>query len=146
MKSHTSRLSSASSQAGSMLLEGLIAILIFSLGILAIVGLQASAVRASSEAKYRSEASMIANRLVGQMRVSSALSLQSSFTGGGGTDGATYTTWATDMQAVLPGSSVYPPVVSFGAGNVVTITVNWLAPGEAASATPHNYTVVTQIQ
>ena len=53
-----------------MLLEAFIAILIFSMGILAIVGMQASAVKTSADAKYRSEASLLANELIGQMWVS----------------------------------------------------------------------------
>ncbi|MEO8132864.1 MAG: type IV pilus modification protein PilV [Betaproteobacteria bacterium] len=54
-------------QSGAMLLEALIAILIFSLGILAIIGLQAQSIRNSSEAKYRSDASYLANQLIGRM-------------------------------------------------------------------------------
>ena len=54
-------------QTGVMLLEALIAILIFSLGILAIIGLQAQSIRNSSEAKYRADASFLANQLIGYM-------------------------------------------------------------------------------
>ena len=43
-------------QGGFMLIEALIAILIFSIGILGIVGLQAAAVNQSTDARYRSEA------------------------------------------------------------------------------------------
>jgi len=139
-----SRFSSASKQNGSMLLEGLIAILLFSMGILAIVGMQGSAIRASNDAKYRSEANMIANKLIGQMRTSNTAALQANFQGGGGTDGAAYTAWLTSVQA-LPNSDVYPPVVAIGGSNLVTITVNWLSPGEPVTAL-HNYTVVAQIQ
>ena len=55
-------------QNGVMLLEALIAILIFSLGILGLVGMQASAVRASRDAQFRSEAGLLANELIGEMR------------------------------------------------------------------------------
>ena len=54
-------------QQGSVLLEGLIAILIFSMGILALVGLQAAAIKNSSDAKYRADASYLANQIIGQM-------------------------------------------------------------------------------
>ena len=50
-------------QSGVMLLEALIAILIFSLGVLGIVGMQASAVKASRDAKYRADAGLLAARL-----------------------------------------------------------------------------------
>ncbi|MBK8385246.1 MAG: hypothetical protein IPL11_06065 [Candidatus Accumulibacter sp.] len=54
-------------QAGVMLLEALIGILIFSLGILSLVALQATSIQLTSDAKYRTDASLLANRLIGQM-------------------------------------------------------------------------------
>lgn len=131
-----------------MLLEALIAVLIFSMGILAIVGMQAAAVKASSDAKYRSDASMVANQLIGQMWVSNRTPavLQASFQGGGGVDGASYTAWLADVQAALPGSATNPPLVTVNpATSVVTITVFWLAPGEPTGTAPHSFSVVAQI-
>lgn len=52
-------------QAGVMLLEALIAILVFSFGILAIVGLQASAIKSTSDAKFRADAAFLANQILG---------------------------------------------------------------------------------
>jgi type IV pilus assembly protein PilV len=57
----------ARAQAGVMLLEALIGILIFSLGILSLVALQATSIQLTSDAKYRTDASLLANRLIGQM-------------------------------------------------------------------------------
>ncbi|MBK8577809.1 MAG: type IV pilus modification protein PilV [Candidatus Accumulibacter sp.] len=54
-------------QAGVMLLEALIAILIFSLGILSLVALQGTSIQLTSDAKYRTDATLLANRLIGQM-------------------------------------------------------------------------------
>ena len=54
-------------QQGVMLLEALIAILIFSIGILAIVGMQATAVRTVTESRSRAEAALYANQLLGQI-------------------------------------------------------------------------------
>jgi type IV pilus assembly protein PilV len=148
------RLPGLRDQAGSMLLEAFIAILIFSMGILAIVGMQASAIKTSADAKYRSEASLLANELIGQMWVSNrtTATLQANFQSGGGTPN-TYTTWyagfndANGGPTSLPGSSVYPPTVTINpATGLVTIQVFWLPPNEAASQTPHNYTVTAQIQ
>ena len=45
------------------LLEGLLAILIFSVGILALVALQATSVRATTDAKLRADASFMASQL-----------------------------------------------------------------------------------
>ena len=47
-------------QSGVMLLEAMIAILIFSLGVLGVVGMQAMAVAASRDAKYRADAALLA--------------------------------------------------------------------------------------
>lgn len=142
------------SQQGSMLLEALIAILIFSMGILALVGLQTAAVKASSDAKYRTEASQLANQLLGQMWVSdrTAATLQTNFQGGGGTDGTTYTTWLADVQNTLPGVTANPPVVivTLNVGPTTTtsqvvITIFWKAPSEPAANAPHQYTTVAEI-
>jgi len=54
-------------QGGVVLLEGLIAIVIFAFGVLAIVGMQASTMRATSDAKYRVDASFLINQTLGQM-------------------------------------------------------------------------------
>jgi len=50
------------SQRGIVLLEILIAILIFSIGILGVVGLQASMLRNGTEARYRVEATHVAQQ------------------------------------------------------------------------------------
>ncbi|MCX7174331.1 MAG: type IV pilus modification protein PilV [Proteobacteria bacterium] len=141
-RSHTS-----SRQTGSMLLESLIAVLIFSMGILAIVGMQASAVKASSDAKYRSDASMVANQLIGEMWVNNRTqaTLQANFQGGAGNDGPLYTAWLADVQAALPGAAANPPVVTVTQASLVTITVFWIAPGEPAGTAPHSFNVVAQI-
>jgi type IV pilus assembly protein PilV len=54
-------------QKGSVLLESLIAILIFSFGILGIIGLQSASVKNTSEARYRTQASFLANEIISQM-------------------------------------------------------------------------------
>ena len=54
-------------QSGVMLLEALIGILIFSIGILAVVGLQSLSVKNQADAKYRADASYLANQIIGQM-------------------------------------------------------------------------------
>ena len=40
---------------GSVLLEGLLAVLIFSVGVLALIGMQANAINTISEVKYRTD-------------------------------------------------------------------------------------------
>jgi type IV pilus assembly protein PilV len=146
---NTMRARNPALQTGSMLLEAFIAILIFSMGILAIVGMQASAVKSSTDAKYRSEASLFANQLIGQMWVGNRTpaTLQANFQGGTGTDGAAYTAWYSEVQATLPGSGANPPTVVVNPANgLVTVTVQWKAPNEAAADPAHRFTVVAQIE
>lgn len=140
-------------QTGSMLLEALIALLIFSLGILAVTGLQAASIKNAGDAKYRSDASLLANQLVGQMLASNRTSLatlQASFQSPNGT---AYIPWSSSVLATLPGAPATPPTVviaqtaSTSTGtpsNQATITISWNAPNEAAGA--HSYITVAQIR
>ena len=57
----------ATRMQGVMLIEALIAILIFSIGILAIVGMQGVAIKTVTQSKYRSEAAFLANEVLSQM-------------------------------------------------------------------------------
>jgi type IV pilus assembly protein PilV len=160
----TPHLSRARQQTGSMLLEGLIALLIFSMGILAIVGMQASAVKASSDAKYRSDACLLANELIGKMWVSdrTQATLQAAFNSL--SNGIEYKKWAWEgtnaagtqsapatgtVVQTLPGAQANPPTVAITPvtstslpSSLVTITIYWQAPNET---TGHNYVAVAQI-
>ena len=141
-------------QAGAMLLEALISILIFSIGILAIVGLQAQSIKNAGDAKYRVDASLLANDLIARMWSSdrTQTTLQSNFQ----TSGPEYMKWLTDVDSTLPGVSGVAqnqPIVSISsvAGydstapsrSMVTITIYWSAPTEAKQA--HNFVAVTEI-
>ncbi len=148
------------SQSGVMLLEALIAILIFSLGILGVVGMQASAVKASRDAKYRTDAGLLANELIGQMWSGNrdGATLQANFQGDGNqtgptnilADGPIYTAWQARVASTLPGTVANPSVVTVVPGlvgpprtsSLVTVTVSWISPNEQAA---HNYRVVVQI-
>lgn len=143
------RLPGTRSQTGSMLLEAFIAILIFSMGILAIVGMQASAVKSATDAKYRSEASLLANEFIGQMWVGdrTPATMQTNFQGGAGTDGAAYTAWYSKVQATLPGTAANPPVVSINpATSLVTVAVQWKVPTEPAADPPHRFNLIAQVR
>lgn len=141
-------------QSGFMLLEVLVSILIFSIGVLSIVGLQANAIKQSSSAKFRTDASLLANDLIGRMWVTdrSFATLDANFK----TSGPEYDNWLANVQAALPGVAANPPtvtVVSVPAGvagglpsSLVTVTVSWKAPNEPPSDPPHQLTVVTQIK
>lgn len=128
-------------QEGAILLEGLIAILLFSMGILAIVGLQATAIKTVADSQYRLQASFLANRLVAQMWANTANI--SSFEVPGGADADA---WLQEVNSLLPGTDKNDPSVKITgnatAGYEVTVSLNWQAPGESA---PHNYTTMAYI-
>jgi type IV pilus assembly protein PilV len=128
-------------QGGVMLLEVLIGILIFSIGILAMLGMQAIGMRNTIESKYRSEASYLANQIIGTMWVDRGN--LASYTDGG-VGNSRRTNWVADVQARLPqatGGNAPSIVVN---GSQVTVTLRWLRPGEQA-ADASRYVIIAQI-
>lgn len=130
-------------QAGIMLLEALIGLLIFAIGVLGLIGMQATAMKVTADSKYRAEATMYADQLINQMWADerSHAALAANY----GTGGAKYQAWYAAVSAAgtgLPGTGLAPPTVEVGADNTVTITIFWQAPGEAA---PHKYVTVATV-
>lgn len=133
-----------SKQQGSVVLEALISILLFSIGILAIVGLQAASIKNTASAKYRTDASLLVNQVIGQMWVSNKINaaLVANFSSPAG---AGYAVWASSVAQALPGVTgvaANAPTIAIDTSNNATITVFWQAPGEAAA---HNYTAIAVV-
>lgn len=144
-----------------MLLEGLIAILLFSMGIIALVGLQAVAIKNTADAKYRVEAAFLANQIIGQMWADNPTNLAGyahhpttaggacNF-GGAASANANVTAWLGDattpapgtVAGNLPGATSARQQIAIGAGNLVTVTICWQGPQEAA---PHSFVTAAQI-
>lgn len=128
-------------EKGSVLLEGLIAILVFSMGILAIVGLQVAAIKTVADSQYRLEASFLANRLIAQMWTDTGNIANYALPGG-----AAAANWKSEVTALLPGANNSPPTVSIigdsVSGYTITIRLNWKA---AAETSAHNYTTIAYI-
>lgn len=136
---------------GYILLEALIAILIFSIAMLGTMGMYAKSVRNNSEAEFRFEASYMANELVGMMRSDNKTpaTLMTNYA----TGGPKYVTWlASATQANrLPGLATNPPTVAIvtipGAAppdtskSQVTITLYWQLP----NSTVHSHVFTTLI-
>lgn len=111
-------------QQGVILIEALIAILIFSMGVLALVGLQAAMIKNTSDNKYRTDASFIAQERIGRMWADPG-------------NLANYQ-GVTDMSAVLPNGTRTVVVATRG---LVTVTVTWQVP----NGDLHNYTTQAYI-
>jgi type IV pilus assembly protein PilV len=126
-------------QAGSFLLEALIGILVFAVGVLGIVGLQAHSLRVTNESQYRAEAAYLANMLVSEMWADDYRGLKAKYDSGGG--GAAYAAWKTKVKMQLGAVWVADPEVEFDdtrtpslQSSYVRIKVKFMMPGEP---TPH---------
>ena len=109
------------SQAGSSMLEALVAILIFSIGVIALMGLQAVSIKNVADSKYRADASFLANQLVGQLWTdipNRDLYVAATH--------APRKEWDDVVKATLPNSNTTVAV----AGTIATITIKWQAPGQ----------------
>jgi len=131
----------------------MIAILIFALGVLGIVGLQATSMRFTNDAQYRGEAVYLANSLMARMWADDTdpLALLAKYDSAGG--GAGYLAFK-QLVSTLPGAPANDPIVRVNpaaCGNppvpvvipsvqssVVCITVFWQPPGETIS-TVHRF-------
>ncbi|WP_353152175.1 hypothetical protein [Herminiimonas fonticola] len=132
------------------MLESLIAILIFSLGILSLVALLGASVKDTASAKYRTEASLLANQVIGEMWTGDKTN--ATLVANYGEAGEQYQSWKDKVTQTLPGivdAVVAPPVagqnlptITIDGDNMVTVTVFWQAPGESG---PHNYVAITRI-
>jgi type IV pilus assembly protein PilV len=135
-------------QSGVMLLEALIGILIFSLGILAMVGLQSMSIRLATDSRDRAEASNLAGQLVGQMWLNRAALATYQYSGSG-TAPSTLTNWISQVNASLPNAAANPPIVTVGAsplsasaGTQTTVTLRWNSPTDS---TVHQYVMTAYI-
>lgn len=144
-------------QSGVVLLEALIGILIFSLGILALVAMSTSAIRVQGDAQYRAEAMNLAEQISSAIWSGVGRTLQTvndqqvstvdtatlqlyqhaengglcAFNGSASTQAAV-TTWLTRVQNMLPGSGngMQQIAINTAANNEVRITVCWQAPSD----------------
>ena len=132
--------SSINTQQGVVLLEALIGILIFSFGIIGLVGLQAAMLKSTSAAQYRSEAGYIAQQQLGLMWADPC-------------DLASYSTGAPTPIASLPNGTLMithqysgsQPVDTCGGQTIdqTTVTITWRLPGDAMTHQVVNSTSIT---
>jgi type IV pilus assembly protein PilV len=139
-------------QEGMMLLEALISILIFSIGVLGIIGVQALAMQQSGDARYRASAAQLADQLLGTMWVDNktVANLQAQYCNTSCVNSTYpgYTTWANTVSATLPGVSLNgatKPTVNVDPTGIVTISLFWRSPSDDPAADPHQYSLQAQI-
>lgn len=152
-----------SSQGGSILLEALISILIFSIGILGLVGMQAAAISSTSDAQYRSTAGFLVDQMIGTVwatRIPSPLNAASNVVAANpnpalvciypcniqnpGANANNYLqSWASSVQSVMPVNLTYASVAI--SGPVVTVGISWRTPNQPAAEPNHQQYAVTYI-
>jgi type IV pilus assembly protein PilV len=105
------------SERGSALVEALVAVLLFSIGIVALLRVLGASVKDAGDVEYRATAATIADETIGRMWV----------------DRANLAAYSEDAGALgaLPNGTRTVTV----AGNVVTVTINWQPPGADAART-----------
>ena len=132
-------------QKGSALMEAMVAILIFSFGVLGLIGILAASIRATNDARYRAEAANLANAVIGDMWATAAGDLDPQF----GTGGPKLVAWQNMVANQLPSASGdNAPVVDLAQPGLsaqsrsVVVTVFWQMPGETAR---HQVLITAQI-
>lgn len=133
-----------SSERGFALLEVLISVLLFSIGILGIVGIVGTSMRVSNDARYRAEAVNLADSIVADIWNTAPAQLDSQF----GSTGPKLAAWRTKTAELLPATSgtslqldITQPGLSLQSRSIV-ITVSWQLPGAAEI---HSYVTTAQI-
>lgn len=136
---------------GFSLVEVLIAIVVFSLGVLGLVRLQATAVKMSTDARQRAEATFLADQLLARMLISdrtTAASFAHHPDGGGcaptgaASTNAMVTDWLAQVSAAFPsaGADAQQVIVN---GSDVTVRLCWQnGPNDAA----HSLEVTNRVQ
>lgn len=153
-------------QRGGFLLEALVGILIFTLGVLGLLALQARAVTYTSDATYRAEAAFLANDFVARMWGQSHANIVANFSAGN----TEYNQLQDEVERLLPGATNFDPnptveIIQPGVGagvadargdgsgitlsptgTLVTVTIQWQPPGpDGAAPAAHTYTLTTII-
>jgi type IV pilus assembly protein PilV len=104
-------------ERGSALVEALVAVLLFSIGIIALLRVLGASVKDAGDVEYRATAATIADQTIGRMWVDR------------GNLGA-YAENAAALAALPNGTRTVTVT-----GNVVTVTINWQPPGADTART-----------
>lgn len=102
-------------ERGSVLIESMVALVIFSMGVLSLVGLQAAMLKNSNDSRYRAEAQLIAQTHLANMMAY-------------GGDASSYVSKVDGekIKTQLPNGTIG---FSSLTNSMVTVTVGWQVPG-----------------
>jgi type IV pilus assembly protein PilV len=104
-----------SMQQGSVLIESLVAVVIFSMGVLSLVGLQSAMLKNSNDNRYRAEAQLIAQTHLANMMAF-------------GANASTYVGQVDRerVRAQLPNGTITFSAIT---NSMITVTIGWQLPG-----------------
>ncbi len=136
-KRHARRFTKPRHIRGVALIEVLVALLLFMLGVLGMVGLQSSMTRAQTESKVRSDAAYLASELIGRMW--SDLTNVATYSGTGCATQARCKEWQRKVAHSLPGGS--GAVTVDATTGDVAVTITWKMP----SGDTHQYVTQTTV-
>ncbi len=124
-------------QGGAMLIEVLVAVLLFSLGILGLLGLQARAMSFSIDAEDRNRAALLANDAASLMWLTKSVTL----------DAAVLTAWKARVADAAASGLVNGAgsVAQVGTTNSADITIEWQAPARGTSTTSPKSRLTTRV-
>jgi len=119
-----------SGQSGYVLLEALVAMLIFSLGLLGLIGFQAASTKIATDSRFRTEAAMLADELLAKMAASEVSQVESDYAVGG----SKFKAWLDGRVKAgsrLSNVAVTPTFArsATSTGMLVTLRVEWTMPG-----------------
>jgi type IV pilus assembly protein PilV len=146
-------------QRGMALLEGLIALLIFSIGIIGLMGLQAAAIGNLTDSKLRVDASFLANQIIGHIwseRDNAAQYHYNNTAASANCDpaappsgvNATVCNWLQNVRIMLPDAAnqlqeIAVTNVATGV-NDIQVIVRWRSPRDP-SGQSHSFVTTTRI-
>jgi len=107
-------------EAGFVIIDVLMAILLFSVGVLGLMGLQGAMTKTQLEGKVRADASYLSNELVAQIW-SDTININS-YSESGCEGYAPCNTWQSKVASTLPGGA---GEVTTNSSGDVTITITW---------------------
>jgi type IV pilus assembly protein PilV len=144
-----------SAQGGFTLIEVLVSVLIFSFGVLGIVGMQAAAIKMSTDAQQRAEATFLADQLLARMLISDPATAATFSHKPGGTTACaptgavstntTVTEWLGEVTSTFPRALANEQqiIVSGAPANEVTVRLCWK---NAEDDLPHTLEVSNRMQ
>jgi type IV pilus assembly protein PilV len=135
-------------QRGIAMVEAMVAIVIFSIGVLGIVGMQARSTQMLTDGVFRAQAAQVASQLIAEMWTADPSKLALLYSSA--SSGTRYNQWRANFQSgsnMIPGSSANPPTVVVQSQQIplpskpgvnfttsdVTITIFWQRPGGVVS-------------